>query len=139
MNTSAKGRRNEHRGRDFFLERGYAVIRSAGSFGIADLICFGHGHVLLVNGKTNMWTPPAERDELHDLVHEVRESGIQCDGVLMRFNDGDVTPKFKVTDSWGWLDVTKQMEEVHFGRFRKKGRKNNRRADGDDTQPKNSG
>ena len=43
MNTSAKGRRNEHRSRDLLKALGYRVLRSAGSLGAFDLLGLSGG------------------------------------------------------------------------------------------------
>jgi len=81
------GRRAEWKARDYLRARGYYVIRSAGSKGLADLVAFKTGRpVLLVQvkygGKSRAgagaswiddnWRRLVDMDANHELPHGVR-------------------------------------------------------------------
>lgn len=61
MNTKAKGNRNERRTRDYYLERGYTVIKAGGSFGLFDLIAWNDTNIHYIQVKSSVWAAPAER------------------------------------------------------------------------------
>lgn len=69
MSEYEKGRRAEYEVRDHLQAHGYAVIRSAGSKGIADLVAFRRGFVLFVQVKrVDEPLTPAERAALLGLA-----------------------------------------------------------------------
>lgn len=55
MNTSKKGRRNEHRTIKRLESLGYYCLRSAASKGIWDVVAVGPDNVLLIQVKSNDW------------------------------------------------------------------------------------
>lgn len=107
MSTAHKGRRNEHRFRDFLLERGWLVIRAAGSKGVADLMAL-RDKVLIVNVKTNCYAPPIERTAMLDVLTGLRKYGLNVDAVMAQFCDGSKVPMCRVYSfkNKGWVDVT---------------------------------
>jgi len=64
MNTSAKGRRNEHRSRDLLEAAGYRVTRAAGSLGAWDLVGISATDIVLCQVKTRDWPSRAEMEAL---------------------------------------------------------------------------
>lgn len=52
-NTSAKGSRFERFIRDYYEERGYFVIRAAGSHGPMDLVAMNFIEIVLINCSVN--------------------------------------------------------------------------------------
>lgn len=70
MNASAKGRRKEHKIRDVFRQRGYYVIRSAGSLGYFDLIAIPTNKIenivtIAIQSKPRPYTK-AEKRKLYE-------------------------------------------------------------------------
>ncbi len=64
MNSSAKGRRNEHRSMAIFEALGYECIRSAGSAGTWDFVAISPTDVVLVQVKSSEWPRVAEMERL---------------------------------------------------------------------------
>jgi Holliday junction resolvase len=77
MTPYQRGARLEYRARDVLCQRGYVVVRSAGSHGPADLIALNQREVLLVqvkqagqslrtalNSLANLPTPPHTRKQV---------------------------------------------------------------------------
>ena len=64
-----KGRSFEYKVRNYLLDRGYWVIRAAGSKGCADLVALAPAHythrILLVSCKTTGIVPSIEKNELY--------------------------------------------------------------------------
>lgn len=88
MNTSAKGRRGEHRSRAVLEAAGYEVIRAAASKGVFDLIGVSRTDVVLVQCKSNRWPSPEELEAIQlfpcppnarKLVHRWRDRVRQPD------------------------------------------------------------
>ena len=97
MNTAKKGRRNENRMRDVLKKHGYYVIRSAGSFGTADLVAIKpQKPVLFLNCKSNMFAPPGERRKMAKLILKLNGPTMEAKGVLVNYTDGILTPFLKV-------------------------------------------
>jgi Holliday junction resolvase len=65
-----RGRALEYRIRDDLRERGYLVVRSAGSKGAVDLMAVGNGDILLVQSKRDGWAKPSERAALVVLAEQ---------------------------------------------------------------------
>lgn len=68
QNTSAKGRKREHKSRDWLEEQGYFVLRAAGSKGDWDLVALPYeslAKILLVQVKANK-VPPKLRPGCHE-------------------------------------------------------------------------
>ncbi len=61
MNAAHKGRRREHKAREWLESLGYSVTRSAGSKGAWDLVGLSERGVVLGQVKCNTWPRPAER------------------------------------------------------------------------------
>jgi hypothetical protein len=61
MNTAQKGRRNEHKAREWLESLGYVVTRSAASKGAWDIVGINDRGVALGQVKSNQWPGPAER------------------------------------------------------------------------------
>ena len=87
-NNYIKGRRNEIRSRKWFEERGYMVIRAAGSKGAWDLVCVSEDRIVLVQVKTNHWPSPAEREEMLKYPHPKN-----CHKVIHRWDDYAKQPR----------------------------------------------
>lgn len=65
MNQYARGARVEYQVRDHMGERGYDVVRAAGSKGKIDLVAFNDHELCFIQVKiTDGLTSPAERREL---------------------------------------------------------------------------
>ena len=65
-NPKAKGARNELKSKRWYERRNYMVVKSGGSLGIFDLICFSldGGGVDLVQVKSNRKPPTDEMDAI---------------------------------------------------------------------------
>lgn len=94
MSTATKGRHNEHRIRDVFIEAGAVVIRAAGSKGVCDLFAICDRRYYPINVKTNQWAPPKEREAM--VVVFAHHPNFVL--VLARYDDGDTEPKFQYYD-----------------------------------------
>lgn len=75
MSNYTRGRRREWIVRNDLRRRGYAVIRSAGSKGVIDLLAYKHDDVIAVQVKSS---PSAARAALRDM------SALQQDAQLPR-------------------------------------------------------
>jgi len=66
MTTSRyiRGRRFEHRVKRLLEERGYIVVRSAGSKGPFDLVALRFGEILLIQCKLDGNLPKAEKRQM---------------------------------------------------------------------------
>lgn len=73
MTAYTSGRALEHRCRSILEAEGYTVTRAAGSKSKADLVAFGHGHVLVVQCKGG--TRPIGSAEWNALVDLARAGG----------------------------------------------------------------
>lgn len=67
MSGYSDGRRVEYAVIHHLKAEGYEVLRAAGSKGVADLICFKPGEVLIVNVKRSTPPGPGERAALLDV------------------------------------------------------------------------
>jgi Holliday junction resolvase len=86
-NNRARGDYFERQARHALEARGWFVIRSAGSFGIADLVALREGNTpMLVSCKLSGRIGPAER---HELLETARTSGARA-VVAMRPRAGRV-------------------------------------------------
>lgn len=91
MNTAKAGRRREHVIRDLFIDRGYVVVRSAGSLGPVDLVCIPGAScaeapffVILVQVKPRpLWR--AERKLLEDLRKLLPKGLVRIEGWVLAF------------------------------------------------------
>jgi hypothetical protein len=64
MNTSAKGRRNEHRSIALLESLGYECVRAAASKGVFDIVGIGSADFILLQVKTRDWPGVAEMETL---------------------------------------------------------------------------
>ncbi len=64
------GRAFEYRVRDYFIERGYFVLRSAGSRSPLDLVCLKAGEMIIVQCKRDGRLGKVEREHLIALGEE---------------------------------------------------------------------
>lgn len=95
MNTSAKGRRLEHKSRDLLELDGYAVMRSAGSHGAFDLAGFSTAGTVLVQVKANRLPSPAEVAELSAFPVPAN-----CLKQIHRWRDRVAVPDIFELESW---------------------------------------
>ena len=68
MTNYNKGRAFEYKVKQLLEERGFYVVRSAGSHGIVDLVAIGKEQVNLVQCKSDGRISPADRDCLSSLT-----------------------------------------------------------------------
>ena len=69
MTNYTRGQYAQYRVRDDLIDNGYRVVTAAGSKGVADLVAFKPGQVLLVQVKNKAGAlPPKERAGLIDLA-----------------------------------------------------------------------
>lgn len=75
MNTSAKGRRSEHRARKLLEAEGYVVCRSAASKGASDLVAWNAATIRFISVKSGQARPSrAERAALVAMVRPANSS-----------------------------------------------------------------
>lgn len=90
MNTSGKGRRNEHRSRKILEALGYEVCRAAASKGPFDLWGSCRSHMVFLQCKSNCWpsaleieamqifpAPPNSRKIIHRWKDRVQKPDIK--------------------------------------------------------------
>lgn len=68
MNTSAKGRRNEHRSMQIFESLGYETLRSAASLSIWDFHAWNRNEGVYVQVRTRDWPGLSEMELYRDAV-----------------------------------------------------------------------
>ena len=96
MSGYTAGRRVEYRWSHYFRDNGYEVQRGASSKGVADLLCFKPGQVLLVNVKKAAMPSPEERRYLAQvaaMLPGVAVPVIARGKNLLRVTDDGTDPK----------------------------------------------
>lgn len=88
MNNKRKGTRAEHKCRDYLVNRGYYVFRSAGSFGCIDLVAINPLEVKLIQVKANKYITKEERETM---------SRLKC-----------ISPSCVSMEVWRYKDYVKQ-------------------------------
>lgn len=67
----AQGRQFEYKVRDYLVEHGFFVIRSAGSKGVVDLVAFKTKEILFIQAKRTGILPPHEWNSLYWLATDL--------------------------------------------------------------------
>ena len=100
LNSAHKGRRNEHKAREWLEALGFTVTRSAASKGAWDLVGLSFSQVALAQVKSNEWPGPAERAALAAFPAP------PCSRRLMfRYDDRKPVRVRELLNDGQWVDV----------------------------------
>lgn len=61
-----QGRRIEYKTRDYLVERGYEVVRAAGSKGKFDIVAYNDSHIRFIQVKYNCNVSAKEKEAIED-------------------------------------------------------------------------
>lgn len=70
MSNYSRGRNFEYRVEHHYQNKGWVVVRSAGSKGAADLIAARQGEIHIIQCKIDGYLSPAEREQLKAVADE---------------------------------------------------------------------
>ena len=102
MNRKAKGSRRERQTRDYFLKRGYDVIKAGASLGKYDLVAMNEDRLLLIQCKSNKAPPWKEKVEL--MAHQNYPKKVTTKWLVIWVDHSRAGPEFySITDEGFYL------------------------------------